>query len=248
MSILKPIYDFFYEIDSLEATSKVVGSFQLLATLSAFMYSFFKDTKPNLAIIFSAIFIFFQLIVLLYFVVIIYISRKYRPIKLRLNRITGVLIDSTTLFRNVTLRDESLNIILEGLENKETSFNVGKNVGENFYKFFDKQLSLTDKEYSTREKLIKWLEYDSSSGMGKFSLNEYSDVLISIKVSSPFMGINCYKNCKRNNKNECIFLLGYIEGFISKLLDESLNSTCEHNCDPPNCNFYLNRYNEHRIL
>lgn len=239
MGILKPIYDLFYEIDSLEATNKIVGTFQLLATVSAFLYSFYRDTYINVAMIFSILFIFFQVIVLLYFLMIIFISEQYRPIKLRLNRITGILFDSTTNFRNVALRDESLNIIIESLGDKDASFDVGRNVGENFFKFFDDKLSFTGKEYSIRQKLIKWLEYDSSSGMGKFDLINYSDDSILIVVTSPFIGRNCLKNCEKRKKNGCCFLLGYAVGFSSKLLNKNLKCRCEHNSDPPYCTLIL---------
>ncbi|NAS88302.1 hypothetical protein C4E24_00950 [ANME-1 cluster archaeon AG-394-G21] len=235
------IYDVFKEIiikiDSSETTNKVLAIFQALAAASIGVYTIYAESQTYIATYVAKgsvyTFWFFQLIVLFYFVGMTLISGKYRAIKLRLSRATGVLYDTTTNFRNVSLRDKTLNIILDcigdGGDGKKTH-KIGKNVGEDFYSAFELELQRKGKNLNAEDQLKKWLEYDSSSGMGKFEVLQ-TGFLTEIKVISPFMG-----TCPDQNPNpRCGFLLGYIEGFCSKLYEKELNIKCEHNPNPPFC-------------
>jgi hypothetical protein len=236
-SITDLMYDVFYWIDSFKAIDKVVGTVQIFATISAFLYSSYVNTQKDKALLYSSLFFICQIILLSFYFVSVMISGKYLPIKLRLNRITGALYDSTTRFINIALREESLNIILKKIDDSQKILDLGKEVGENFYKVFDKNL-LISRSYKKDEKLKKWLEYDSSSGMGKFDLIEHSDAITIIEVTSPLIE-NCPKNCCTKPTNGCCFLKGYVEGVSSKLLDQNLNSDCEPKNDPPRCIFTL---------
>ena len=82
----------------------------------------------------------------------------------------------------------------------------------------------------SKEQLEKWLEYDSSSGIGKFELYQ-ADLSTKFKITSPFVG-----TCPNQNPNpRCSFLLGYVEGFCSKLYEKEFNIECEHNPNPAFC-------------
>lgn len=234
MGTTESIYNLFYTLDSAENTNKVIMAFQVLATISAFSYSYYINSLIERAELSSHLFLFFQAIVLLYLLMLIFISGKYRAIKLRLNRITGVLFDNTTKFRNIALRDESLNIILDNI-NSNTNYDIGKKVGENFHTFFTRELDLKGKELDINQKLKKWMEYDSSSGMAKFDLLEHTGFPIKIKIISSFTG-----SCPQNPNNRCCFLLGYVDGFISKLFACDLKSTCKHNTNLSYCILTLN--------
>jgi hypothetical protein len=205
--------DIFFKIDSSEKTNKVLTIFQILATTSVVFYNFYPDREW---LMYS--FAIFQLVVLFYFVSMLVISEKYRAIRLRLNRITGALYDKTTDFRNVSLRNETLKILLDGIEDTEKSYEIGKDVGANFYNCYEELLQRKGIIYNIEDKLKNWLEYDSSSGMGKFE-------------------------CPKQPNQQCRFLMGYIDGFSSKLYEKELESKCEHNPNPPFCIFTLDSAN-----
>ena len=231
-------YDVFKEIiikiDSSETTNKVLGIFQAVAAASIGVYTIYAASQTDIArwIAKGSVytFWFFQLIVLLYFLGMVLISGKYRAIKLRLSRATGVLYDTTTYFRNVSLRDDSLNIIFDVIDDSEKSYKIGKKVGENFYSAYELDLQRKGKILNAEDQLKKWLEYDSSSGIGKLEYLQ-SGLVTKIKITSPFIG-----TCPDQNPNSrCSFLLGYIEGFCTKLYEKELKIKCEHNPNPPFC-------------
>ncbi|WP_340818214.1 hypothetical protein [Methanolobus sp. WCC4] len=239
MSIKTCLRDIFFKIDSSERTNTVIMILQIIATLSAFSYSYFKDTQIEWIGIFPFIFAFCQFTVLAYLIIVGIVSGKYRPIKLRLNRTTGMLYDNTTNFRNIALRDETLNLILDKFS-KEDAYDLGKEVGKNFCINFVKELHRKGTELSIDDKLKKWIEYDSSSGIGKFQIIEHSNspIHIKIKISSPFIG-DCPISKEPNSR--CKFLLGYVEGLISQLYSTelTLGSGCSYNSSPSHCTLTL---------
>ncbi|MGB2728877.1 MAG: hypothetical protein WBD09_10465 [Halobacteriota archaeon] len=230
--------DFFKEIvikiDSSEKANLFLAIFQILAAASIGVYTIYEYSQTNIARLSVYTFWIFQSMVLLYLLGMLLISEKYRAIKLRLSRTTGVLYDITTNFRNVSLRDETLNIILDSIGDSEKTYEIGKKVGESFYSAYELELQRKGKILNAEDQLKKWLEYDSSSGIGKFEALQ-TGFLTKIKITSPFIG-----TCPNQNPNpRCGFLLGYIEGFCLKLYEKELNIKCEHNPNPPFCIFTL---------
>ena len=247
MDLKDLLYAIFFKIDSYDKLNVVLGIFQIIATISAILYSHFKDNKPDWSMLFLVIFIISQLTVLSFFILGFFISGKYHPIKLRLNRNTCVLYDDATNFRNIALRDDTLNIILDNIDSNKNNYEVGKIAGEDFYRLFKKELEREENDFSNNQIIKKWLEYDSSSGIGKFELIEHScpPIKIKIKITSPFTGSSCPgKNTNnrytdRCTNNRCGFIIGYLEGFISKLFSENLKYECTHNIDPQYCEISL---------
>lgn len=230
MNLKNVLKEIITTIDSSEKTNKVLTFFQMLATASIGICTIYTGSQKDIARWSSYTFWFFQLIVLLYFLSMFVISGKFRAIKLRLNKNTGVLYDTTTFFRNVSIRDETFNIILDGIGDHEKAYKIGKKSGENFYSAYEGVLQRKGKEYNAKKQLEKWMEYDSSSGIGKFEILQ-DDLLIKFKITSPFVG-----TCPNQSLNpRCNFLLGYIEGFCSKLYEKEFNIECEHNSNPPFC-------------
>lgn len=221
--------DIVFTIDSSEKTNKVLTIFQVLAAASIGVYTIYAESRPDIARLSSYTFWMFQSIILLYFVVMLIISEKYRAIKLRLSRTTGALYDKTTTFRNVSLRNETLKILLDGIATPDKSYKIGKQVGANFYRCYEELLLRKGKNYTIKDKLKNWLEYDSSSGMGKFEVLPHKD-FAKIKVTAPFMG-----TCPNKPNQQCRFLMGYIAGFSSELYGQKLDSTCVHNLNPSFC-------------
>ena len=152
MSFVNFIMEIVFKIDSSEMTNKVLTIFQVLAATSIGVYIIYVETRPYIAMLSSFTFWIFQSIILVYFGVMLVISGKYREIKLRLRRTTGALYDKTTNFRNVSLRNESLKIIIDGIENSEKSYKIGKHVGANFYSCYEELLQRDGKLYSVDEK------------------------------------------------------------------------------------------------
>ena len=238
MSFVDFFKEIVFKIDSSEKTNKVLTIFQASAAASIGVYTIYAEGRPDIARLSIYTFWIFQSIILLYFVGMLAISEKYRAIKLRLRRTTGALYDKTTDFRNVSLRAETLKIILDGIKDTEKSYEIGKDVGANFYSCYEELLQRKGKIYSNVEdKLKNWLEYDSSSGMGKFEVLPHTG-FAKIKVTSPFMG-----TCPKQPNQQCRFLMGYIDGFSSKLYEKELESKCEHNPNPSFCTFTLESAN-----
>ena len=220
----------FIKIDSYEKTNTVLAIFQVLATASIGVCTIYAGVQTDITRWSSYTFWIFQPIVLFYFLSVLFISEKYRTIKLRLNRNTGVLYDVTTYFRNVSIRDETFNIILDDIGDYGKAHKIGKKAGEKFYSAFEGVLHRKGKNYNAKDQLEKWLEYDSSSGIGKFEVLQ-AGPSIKFKITSPFVG-----TCPNQNSNpRCGFLLGYIEGFCSKLYEKEFNIECEHNPNPAFC-------------
>lgn len=232
MSIRSFLTDLLYKIDTSEKTNIVLTFFMFVATVSAFSYTYYKDSQIAIAGVFLYSFSLSQFLVLLFFIIMLFYSGKYRAIKFRLNKDTGVLYDRTTHFRNISLRDKTLNIIFDAIDNSEKIYEIGKKAGEDFYNSFEDELQRKGKNYNIKDKLDKWLEYDSSSGLGKFEVQNYEGLTLELKISSPFIG-----HCPGpNNPNpRCFFLMGYIDGFCTMLFEQNLKSKCEHSIDPSYC-------------
>lgn len=234
-TLKKCLFDIYYKIDSWDKSDYMLGIFGLLATVSAFFYFYYIENQLDNSIFFVYTFLFFQIMILSFFAIVLFVSDKYRVIKLKFNRDTGILYDNTTNFRNISLTDVTLNMIIESIEDLSKSHDVGKEAGIHFYNFFDGELARKGNDYNLEAKLKKWVEYDSSSGIGKFEIIGDHSLPIKIKISHPFIG-----NCPIGGPNKkCSFLRGYVEGFSSNLFTKDLKSKCNHHTNPPYCIFTL---------
>lgn len=231
MNIKDALKELIIRIDSSETTNSVLAILQLLAAVSIGVYTIYAESQTVIPRLSVCTFWICQMIVLSYFLGMLFFSGRYRAIKLRLKRNTGFLYDATTYFRNVSLRVESLNIILDGLKDGENAYKVGKKVGENFYSAFEQDLHRKGKNYTPEDKLKRWLDYDSSSGIGKFEALPHNGLWIKLKISSLFIGA-----CPDQESNpRCRLFIGYIDGFCSKLYNEELKSRCDRKQDPSFC-------------
>jgi hypothetical protein len=222
--------DIFLIIDSSEKTNIFLAVFQGLAATFIGIYNFYPDAQ-NRTLYFVG-FLFFQILVLLFFIGMSVISWKYRAIKLWLNRDNGVLTDLTTMFRNVSLRSETLNAILGSMDT-EKAYETGKKVGTDFLGCHEEVLRRKESNYSRLEnddKLKKWLDYDSSSGIAKFEIHSDTGLALKLKITSPFWG-----ECPKKPNPQCKFLMGYVDGFCSALYKKELKSKCELNPSPSFC-------------
>lgn len=116
------------------------------------------------------------------------------------------------------MRAASLNIILRAIE-PDKLYDVGLEVGKSFYERFINHEMQKGGIGKLDKLLVKWQEYDSSSGMGIFRINEAGRY---ITVSNPFIG-ECSKS---KNNARCKFLRGYLEGFLSSLFKKTTSLNC----------------------
>lgn len=141
---------------------------------------------------------------------------------------TGILYKGG--IRNVSLRAESfarlfLRIRNDTKNSKQIIKSAGKEVGVNFISKFSSEILMEN--LSAEEKIKKWIEYDSSAGMGKFELEGKTR----IRVYNSFNACNCYQE----KKPICYFLEGYLEGVLSQLFGVNI-SVKEVSCAAMNGN------------
>lgn len=219
--------NFFRFIARLDASSKwnrisilinsALGVFAVLIKMNVI----FDQADPiNKAITAFVVYGFITLnsVILLLNLLLLFGSSLYKTIKFRWNSETGALYDDDLRETNVSLRAESLNIILRAIE-PDKLYEVGKEVGKSFYdRFINHERQKGDMK-KPEKLLMKWQEYDSSSGMGIFRINEAGRY---ITVSNPFIG-----ECSKSHNNEkCKFLKGYLEGFLSKFFKKTMSLKC----------------------
>lgn len=238
MSLKEVFKEIIIKIDSSEKANIVSAIFQILSTASIGVYTIYEGGQTDLARWSIYIFWIFQPIVLLYLLIMLLISERYGAIKLRLKSGTGVLYDATTTFRNVSIRDETLNIILDKIGDINKAYTIGKEVGENFYSALKGVHNRQGKKYEVKDQLEKWCEYDSSSGLGKFEVHSIGPS-VKFKITSPFVGTCPKKGDKPKLKCCCNFLSGYIVGNCSNIYGKEFEIECEHESDPPYCLFTL---------
>ena len=145
----------------------------------------------------------------------------------------GQLVIGNTV--NVALRTKTVQELLNAFQRafpKDYSVTVkeaGKNVGEGFADDLKKEL--TQQGLKTiikpgkspeliRKKLHLWAEYDSTTGMGIFEIDQV-EITVSGLRGYILLKNSFLANNKRSEFPTCVFIEGYIEGLLYNLL--SLN-------------------------
>jgi predicted hydrocarbon binding protein len=139
---------------------------------------------------------------------------------------------------NVALRTKTVQILLNAFEKvlpqrfKEIERQAGLSVGQSFAEDLKRELMMYREEaifksgreiQLMREKLLLWAKYDSSTGMGLFTIGdpEYTHMhglRVELKVTNSFLTCD-----RRSDTPVCTFLEGYIEGVVSRILDIHVN-------------------------
>ncbi|MDD5021941.1 MAG: hypothetical protein PHR82_07445 [Endomicrobiaceae bacterium] len=225
---MKKIKNFAYRIDSSDKTNHVVTLFQVCGGVCAFLYSQYSKSEY---VIYS--FIFFYLVVVVVLLIRTLVSWKYGTLKLYLNRKSGILFDKKAGFRNVSLRWRTIQLIINNLcqnisdqaKVNKILYDTGEMVGKNFYVKLENHLRKNQKSFdgeSPEKKLEIWTDYDSSSGMGKFTIKDLilvSKIKFTITIENAF---TCDEDKSSSRNCLCMFMSGYIAGFCSKLFNEPI--------------------------
>ena len=130
----------------------------------------------------------------------------------------GMLYDKTRKIPNVSLRRKTLKIIFSAFakdsDYKNLVMDAGYACGKDFYYQFKTIETTGELTINKSDLLQKILEYDSSSGMGKYHLNSVSTdkkMEISINILNPFLDrIN-------DNKSLCTFLIFYVKAIVEEI-------------------------------
>lgn len=254
--MLEKMKNIAYEIDASDKTTHIITLLQVLGGVSAFLYSRNSNSPYAKYIVYA--FIFFYTVVIIVLILRTIVSYKYGTLKLYLNKNTGILMDKKARFRNVSLRQRTIQLILDSFCTRLKSFEqlsqiedylyqTGQRVGKNFYNRLVDHLKKSEKKFDTldyKNKLLIWANYDSSAGMGKFEIGEVNTspkIKLAINVQNSF---TCLKKNEENvgDYNLCKFLCGYISGFCSELFGKNVSvveEECGKKATDAKCNFII---------
>ncbi|KUO63845.1 MAG: hypothetical protein APF84_14590 [Gracilibacter sp. BRH_c7a] len=157
-------------------------------------------------------------------------SDKYKKIFKYLPE-RGLLVNPADGSRNVSFKVETINKIFDIIYNEisvladeDAAQNIFKKAGYDGGKKFggvmNQKWELEQETPSMNEKFIKWCEFDSDVGLGKFTSSldvdeETGEIEGNIIISENFLND---EHCKKNSPKTCSFIKGYCEGVIEELL------------------------------
>lgn len=223
-----------YKIDSSDITTYVLAFFQIIALIAFRFYQTATSGAFKTTMFYSSISI--HILIALTLIMRCIVAGRISTIKLRYNKKTGILFDKKISARNVSLRAETIRKILVALVSNGDILAVGEEVGGDFYRDFEQHLLQKGKQDITLgNKIAKWVDYDSSSGMGRFECRSFESnpFRLVLTITNPFTG-----NCKEHHI--CEFLQGYVLGFCKHLFAHGrLTSECEWLADLTTCRMII---------
>jgi len=229
----------------IDTNSRVRNTLILLQFIIAILFATLRIQffQQYYSVIFWAIAILIAPTLCAYTISIFFYSKYGRNI-LIYDKKSGILFDKNSRFFNVALRCDTLSLILNaypssGTESKENFLkNIGEMVGRDFADKFTRTLKINQSDIKTnKDTILNLFEYDSSSGMGKFSLKECENdpiSLASIEVINPCTGTD--------NRLLDNFIAGYLIGIFSNINKSSytLKEIRRHNaCPLPSLNITI---------
>jgi len=149
--------------------------------------------------------------------------RRYDLNILYLRKESGNLYDKTLQISNVALRRWTANTILETMEGKtcpDDVHNLGVVTGKNFVETYCNVLRNKNKDIKTCEALLRHiLQYDSSSGMGKFEIVTCQlnggKRWVEMVIKNPF--------AESPTDKLSPFIAGYLVGICNEVCNASFN-------------------------
>ncbi len=213
-------------LDTSEQAKKFIFLFQLLIGATAFLYNAYPAYSNKLKILFIALW----LTTLLIFIILLIFSYGYEINMLVYRKDNGILYDKTLKIKNVALRRKTMQIILRSVmrENEDETrmvlLKTGEEVGRDFFRnFCEQRQTKTTPDLCEKELLKIIFKYDSSSGMGKFTLKTFDDrptISANVEIKNPFTEIN-------GSHEMCSFLIGYLKGVFSSCLSKEMEVDIE---------------------
>lgn len=207
-----------YKLDT-SPRAKVI---MLIFELSLGGLAFFVQVYPQNIYVEFGQYAFWGLLLIVIFlhVIIAYFGYAERLNILIYNEKKGLLYDKTRNIENVSLRRSTLAIIFsffaKSKSYRQDVSEAGKECGKSFVNQF-KSIETVSKENPKKSELLKdVLEYDSSSGMGKYTVesvetNSKGKLEIEIGILNPFVE-------KFDNSNKlCIFVISYLIAIVDEV-------------------------------
>jgi hypothetical protein len=159
----------------------------------------------------------------------------YSMNRLYYEKSTGVLYDRWLRAHNVALRRETVRSLLRAvlddgkMSRQEILSKAAHAIGRDFYHVFKVNADDGGTKKRGEALLRQLLEYDSSSGMGRFDLEEYhrdgpaARIVITVK--------NAFTQ-EHGDDPVSEFLSEYLEAICSEIAGKKLNATCNAGEDP----------------
>lgn len=202
-------------------TSNRAGQLRFFLEILSVGAGILHTMEPAAAMASEVVFFIAMGIMICWTFLLIVISRQYGPNVLTSNPDSGILYDRGTKLENVSLRRKTLGHIFTGFLDNQTQDrvgllkNVGKQIGNEFVQKYNQHVRIGDHRGGIDKiSLLRELcEYDSSSGMGKFSIvhaSEWPKYSFEVEIKNAFTSIDA-------SKDKDVFLEGYIEGIWSAM-------------------------------
>ncbi len=212
----------------------VVAVLQILAASLAFLYLMEVLTawRFHLAVAFCVV----QTTLVVWFGLVLLLTKRFGLNVLTYEKATGVLFDRWLNIENVAFRRDTLHAILEEfvagkIADREAHLkDTARKIGISFveaYKSHQRKWPpkwLWRTRHSTadvqRRILNELLDYDSSSGLGKFTLREFTgnpQEFASIDILNPFSSLP-------SNRALEGFILGYLEGVFGTIFERDFTA------------------------
>jgi predicted hydrocarbon binding protein len=218
--------------------SKHCDIVRLLLQALAFVFAFFARNEYWASAEFWSILTLVSIGVAIALLILALIFRERYVIEYTLNPETGTLYDAKAGFPNVSLRVDTLNTILGWVLKMQKElgpggpervlYEAGHDVGRDFAQKLREHLKGKGRSpQDIRDPcrfLKRVLEYDSSSGMGKFSLDNCSiQPTIDLRINV----LNAFTS---HTLGACEFLRGYIGGACEEIFNKAALSAQEVSC------------------
>lgn len=219
----------------------LVTILQVIAGVLGFKLT--QETNPFWEVVYRYGFIVAQVLVLLVLTGRFFSLCRRAAIVFRLQPDTGVLKDQIAGFTNVSLRKKSWEKMM-GCFYRETSKKTsveeaqhiidqaGFEVGFDFANEITGYWKNKNQQPSEKESIALWFKYDSSSGMGRFTLEKWSPIS---PISFIFRVLNPFTYDLEGGEQ---FFLGYSKGVVTRLLNRDAKVTLQQQQEVEAGDFY----------
>jgi hypothetical protein len=216
MNIREKLIDLAAWLEGNERARKIIAILQIVAAACATLYKL----HPQLSDSYAYIFVVAMSLLLISSVFSLLFYRRRGLNMLVYNKNNGLLYDQGLEIPNVALRKGTVEKLLGKIEaaaGEQALREIGVEIGKDFTRSFRDQRRIKRVRVESNEFLLNYmLEYDSSSGMGKYEIIRKSAPeekrWFDIKTTNPFTELKP-------------FLAGYLSGVVSEVFGNQFNVT-----------------------
>jgi hypothetical protein len=223
MSIRDELREVAVVMESDERARYLILFLQLVSGGSAALYRFYPNWRTSCAYVF----LISIGLLLLYTILVVIFYRRYDLNMLYCRKNTGILFDKQLQLHNVAMRKVSFQRVLQKCVllgkklGQDVLWEIGEEIGRDFVRCYCEKMSMKSPVRTHKKILIKLLRYDSSSGWGKFELQEFNlerKPHIKIQCRNPLTEDEDRDSKKDSQSDLSQFLCGYLNGICSEIL------------------------------